>query len=304
MSGRVAAIVLVLILASFVSAIAQDNPFLSTDPKENKDALKVQYPAFLKRSFSGLRTFQRNLYEKIADLVEAVRESRNPRVILILFVISFIYGVVHAIGPGHGKSIAASYFLSQDVPLSRGLLMGGLIALLHAGSAIIVVLTVYLILRRSYLTSLENISHIVRIVSYALISLIGLLMFIVAIRDRRTGRFPIHDGSTTKVLKRRSLFSVALAVGIVPCPGAILILLFCLSLEFLATGVFLVLVMAIGMGITISAVGSTAILTRQGIFKFLPPESKTRWILSTGLRLLGSFLIFVLGALLLAGTLP
>jgi ABC-type nickel/cobalt efflux system permease component RcnA len=75
-------------------------------------------------------------------------------------------------------------------------------------------------------------------------------------------------------------------------------------MELLATGVFLVFVMAIGMGTTISAVGSTAILTRQGIFKFLPKNSKTRWILSTGLRLLGSFLIFFLGALLLAGTLP
>jgi len=302
-SGRAAAIVFVLILASFVAAFAQGNPFLSTGPKEKKDVPKVDYPTFLNRSFSGLRTFQRNLHEKMADLVEAVRESRNPSVILILFVISFIYGVVHAIGPGHGKSIAASYFLSRDVPLSRGLLMGGLMALLHAGSAIVVVLTVYLILRHSYLSSLENVSHIIRIISYALISMIGLLMFIAAIRDGRTDRSQIHDGGTMNGTKRRSLFSVALAVGIVPCPGAILILLFCLSMQLPAMGVFLVLVMAIGMGITISTVGSIAILTRKGFSKFLPENSKTRRILLTGLRLLGSFLIFFLGGIFLLGNL-
>ncbi|MEE8591157.1 MAG: hypothetical protein V3T35_07535, partial [Spirochaetia bacterium] len=136
----------------------------------------------MKKIISKPRTFQRNLYEKMADLVEAGRESRNPGAIFILIGISFFYGVVHALGPGHGKSIAASYFLSTEVPLTRGLLMGGLIALLHAGSAIIVVLTLYLVLRHSYLSSLENVNRVIRIVSHTLIASIGLFMFIAAIR--------------------------------------------------------------------------------------------------------------------------
>ena len=257
----------------------------------------------MKKIISGLRTFQRNLYEKMADLVETVQDSKKLSIIFILIGISFFYGVVHALGPGHGKSIAASYFLSTEVPLTRGLLMGGLIALLHAGSAIVVVLTLYFILRHSYLCSLENINRVIRIVSHTLIASIGLLMFIAAIRDGRKKQFPIHNGDTTKDSKRRSLFSVALAVGIVPCPGAILILLFCLSMGILTTGVFLVLVMAIGMGLTISAVGATAILARQGFSKFLPENSKTRRVLLTGLRLFGSLLIFFIGGIFLLGNL-
>ena len=306
MSGRAAAIVFAIILASFVSASAQDNPFLSAGPKEKKNVLELEYPTILKKIISGLRTFQRNLYEKMADLVETVQDSKKLSIIFILIGISFFYGVVHALGPGHGKSIAASYFLSTEVPLTRGLLMGGLIALLHAGSAIVVVLTLYFILRHSYLCSLENINRVIRIVSHTLIASIGLLMFIAAIRDGRKKQFPIHyvhNGGTTKDSKRRSLFSVALAVGIVPCPGAILILLFCLSMGILTTGVFLVLVMAIGMGLTISAVGATAILARQGFSKFLPENSKTRRVLLTGLRLFGSLLIFFIGGIFLLGNL-
>ncbi len=303
MSGRAAAIVFAMILASFVSASAQDNPFLSAGPKEKKNVLELEYPTFLKKIISKPRTFQRNLYEKMADLVEAGRESRNPGAIFILIGISFFYGVVHALGPGHGKSIAASYFLSTEVPLTRGLLMGGLIALLHAGSAIIVVLTLYLVLRHSYLSSLENVNRVIRIVSHTLIASIGLFMFIAAIRDGRKKQFPIHDSGTMNGTKRRSLFSIALAVGIVPCPGAVLILLFCLSMGILTTGVLLALVMAIGMGLTISAVGSTVILTRQGFSKFLPENSKTRRVLLTGLRLFGSLLIFFIGGIFLLGNL-
>ncbi len=303
MSGRAAAIVFAIILASFVSASAQDNPFLSAGPKEKKNVLELEYPTILKKIISGLRTFQRNLYEKMADLVETVQDSKKLSIIFILIGISFFYGVVHALGPGHGKSIAASYFLSTEVPLTRGLLMGGLIALLHAGSAIVVVLTLYFILRHSYLCSLENINRVIRIVSHTLIASIGLLMFIAAIRDGRKKQFPIHNGGTMNSTKRRSLFSVALAVGIVPCPGAILILLFCLSMGILTTGVFLVLVMAIGMGLTISAVGATAILARQGFSKFLPENSKTRRVLLTGLRLFGSLLIFFIGGIFLLGNL-
>jgi len=302
-SGRAAAIVFAIILASFVSASAQDNPFLSAGPKEKKNVLELEYPTILKKIISGLRTFQRNLYEKMADLVETVQDSKKLSIIFILIGISFFYGVVHALGPGHGKSIAASYFLSTEVPLTRGLLMGGLIALLHAGSAIVVVVTLYFILRHSYLCSLENINRVIRIVSHTLIASIGLLMFIAAIRDGRKKQFPIHNGGTMNSTKRRSLFSVALAVGIVPCPGAILILLFCLSMGILTTGVFLVLVMAIGMGLTISAVGATAILARQGFSKFLPENSKTRRVLLTGLRLFGSLLIFFIGGIFLLGNL-
>ena len=303
MSGRITAIVFVLVIASLLTASAQDNPFISTGPKAKKDTPAVDYPTFMSRSLSKLRTLQRNLYEKLAELVEAVRESRNPSVTLFLILISFLYGAVHAIGPGHGKSIAASFFLSRDVPLRTGLLMGGLIALLHAGSAIVVVLTVYLILQQAYLSSLENVSRIVRIASYSLISVIGLLMFIAAILEGRTDRFEIPHSGMIRDSKQRSLFSIALAIGIVPCPGAILILLFCLSMELLAAGVFLVLVMALGMGLTISAVGSTAILARRGISQFLLAKSNARRILLTGLRLFGSFLIFFMGALLLLGTL-
>jgi len=53
------------------------------------------------------------------------------------------------------------------------------------GITIVVVLTLYFILRHSYLCSLENINRVIRIVSHTLIASIGLLMFIAAIRDGR-----------------------------------------------------------------------------------------------------------------------
>nr|MQY77221.1 hypothetical protein [Spirochaeta sp.] len=224
-------------------------------------------------------------------------------VLFLLMGISFIYGMIHALGPGHGKFIATSYFLSRQVTLVKGLVMGTLIAILHAGSAITLVLIIYLIIRGSYLSSLEDISRIIRIVSFALIMLIGIYLVVASIYKSRRARSPIYKTGDNKNQENKNIFSVALAVGIVPCPGAVLILLFSISMEILAIGVLLTLAMAAGMAVTISAVASLAILTRQGLTCILPVNGKAARILQSGLRLSGSLLIFFIGLILLLGSL-
>jgi len=114
------------------------------------------------------------------------KEDNDPSVLFLLIGISFIYGMIHALGPGHGKFIATSYFISRQVSLAKGLVMGTLIAILHAGSAIILVLIIYLIIRGSYLSSLENISRIIRVVSFALIMLIGIYLVITSIYNLKS----------------------------------------------------------------------------------------------------------------------
>ena len=56
-----------------------------------------------------------------------------------VLLLGFVYGVVHAIGPGHGKAVVTSYFLSQDKKWRDGVIMGFEIGLSHVTSAIIFV---------------------------------------------------------------------------------------------------------------------------------------------------------------------
>jgi len=295
--------IFLLFLLGIYCGFTQGNPFLDSGPKEKRSVQPLNYPGFFQRFMVKLNDIQRELHEKMSRLTEMTREDNDLSVLFLLIGISFIYGMIHALGPGHGKFIATSYFLSRQVTLVKGLAMGSLIAILHAGSAIILVLIIYLIIRGSYLSSLEDISRIIRIVSFALIMLIGIYLVVTSIYKSRGPRSPINKNGDKEKRENKNIFSVALAVGIVPCPGAVLVLLFSLSMGILGIGVLLTLVMAAGMAVTISAVASLAILTRQGFTRIVPVNSKAARILQSGLRLSGSLLIFFIGLFLLLGSL-
>ncbi len=70
----------------------------------------------------------------------ALRATRDdPRGALGLIGISLAYGVFHAAGPGHGKAVVASYMISNEVALRRGLAIAALAALLQALVAVVLI---------------------------------------------------------------------------------------------------------------------------------------------------------------------
>ncbi len=79
-------------------------------------------------------------------LTAAIRATRDSVWgALGLVGISFAYGVFHAAGPGHGKAVVASYMISNEVALRRGLVIALLAALLQAVVAIALIGTAALI---------------------------------------------------------------------------------------------------------------------------------------------------------------
>ena len=76
------------------------------------------------------------------QLARSVREIKtgNPFVAaLALASLSFMYGVLHAVGPGHGKAVISSYVLASDRTVRRGIALSFLAALFQAFSAILLV---------------------------------------------------------------------------------------------------------------------------------------------------------------------
>ncbi|MFX8381727.1 hypothetical protein ABTL77_20215, partial [Acinetobacter baumannii] len=57
----------------------------------------------------------------------------------LILGLSFLYGVVHAAGPGHGKTVVASYLVSRRETVMRGLMIGSAISLIQAVVAIVLV---------------------------------------------------------------------------------------------------------------------------------------------------------------------
>ncbi len=97
--------------------------------------------------------------------------------------------------------------------------------------------------------------------------------------------------------------AIALTVGMVPCPGVVLVMLFCLSLNLIGLGLLLAFSVSLGMAVTISAVG---VATLAGKRLALGALERRRSLAETIKRILetaAALIIMAFGLVLLSATL-
>ena len=289
---------ILLFLFFSVSAGASDNPFIAKKPEE-KDGIKL--PAVATNVLGKIMIWQHQLNTKLTEQVKKIKDERSWNTLLPLIFISFLYGVLHAAGPGHGKVVVFSYFLSRRSDVKKGIFLGNLISLFHAVSGIVIVLTLYFIIKTTYLSPFEAISQKIKLISYSLIILIGLLLFLNTIfnitgkLNRKTG----GDDTSIESQENKGILPLALAVGMVPCPGVVIIMLFALSFNLLTIGLSMSLLMALGMATTITLAGLISIFGREGLLRVLARKERIQHLFQKGLSVFGSLLIMGLGSIFL-----
>jgi ABC-type nickel/cobalt efflux system permease component RcnA len=294
--------VIVFLVAAQSLLFAQDNPFISKKPEKSVEK-RIQYPNFIQTFMRQISVLQHKINQKITELSKQIKEKKSPKPILIILFVTFIYGMVHALGPGHGKTVTFSYFLSERAEVKKGIMVGTIIGFLHAGSALILVLILYFIIQQSFLRPIEDLSRIIKLISYALITAIGLFLLLKATialwrKEKNAGKSTYEKSVTTK-----GIIPFAIAVGIIPCTGAVIVLLFSISMGILGIGIISTLCMALGMATTISLVGVLTILAKKGVTKFIINRTKVSSILQTALSIIGALLLTLLGILLFTSTL-
>ncbi len=126
-------------------------------------------------STSGLMGWilsQQGYFEKA--LSTAVRASRSDATALPwLAGLSFIYGVLHAAGPGHGKAVLASYMVANRRALRRGIVLSFLAALLQAAVAVGLVGILSLVFRATAIGMRDG-AALIEKVSYVGVAGLGL----------------------------------------------------------------------------------------------------------------------------------
>ncbi|RUT67179.1 hypothetical protein CKG00_13000 [Morganella morganii] len=244
--------------------------------------LYSQWPSLLHTS-AGL---QKELNFEMAALIQkVVSDPLKAGGLLTLF--SFLYGLLHAVGPGHGKVILSAYIATHPAKLRHSALLSILASLLQGTVAVVLVSVVLFILNLS-VRQLNNVSQITEKASYAFIILFGSVIVIRALRRLFT-RPPVSKpqiktirvsgNKSSAVLKPVSLQSgqvqtcscghqhvmpgnkvtgnlrtqagMILAMGSRPCSGALLVLLFSSVIGVFHWGTIAVFAMALGTGITL-----------------------------------------------------
>ncbi len=288
MKRIVKTVILLVLMCGIVNIAIADNPLISGKKKRHTP----KYPAIVSYVINKITPVQYQLRKNITGLVNDLKDKKSSKTLLILICIAFMYGLIHALGPGHGKIITFSYFLSKKSSVSKGIFLGNLIAFLQVSSAILIVGIIYFIIKKTFLTTFEDIRRILQLMSYALISLMGIFLFSKYFYKHKKESGMKLDGDSSNIIP------IAVSIGVVPCPAAVIILLFSISVDMLMIGVILSLFMAAGMAFTISCVGISSIIARNNIGKIFSENENVNEKIHMYAGLIGSFFIFLIGTVL------
>jgi ABC-type nickel/cobalt efflux system permease component RcnA len=241
---------------------------------------QLPLPAFLRPIVATAAAWQTKMNAAMRAQLLAARSGASIRPALIIVLFAFLYGVAHAVGPGHGKVVVGSYFLTNRARIAQGLAMSGVAALVQAISAVVLVGLLAVLFDTSSSAILDRAADI-EIASYGAIAAIGLWMAwgILSGREHDHGHghgdadghghgHEDHSHAPTHGQPRqrqrgakswRRLLLTGAAVGLRPCSGAILVLLFSLANGIFGIGVVATFAMAAGVAIAVSTVSLAAL---------------------------------------------
>lgn len=259
--------------------------------------------SLMEQVMGWVRTVQKELTVKLNGFGMDIQADPLGSALWMFLALSFLYGIVHAVGPGHGKTVVCSYFLSNPGSFFSGALMGNVITFVHMGSAAVAVGAAYLIFSTG-MGGFAEASRALQPASYALLTLMGLFLTAKAIRDIVRGRSlvepscPAHDVDADSPAQIRRVLAVSFVTGLIPCPGAAVILAFSIGQNILWAGIGAIVAMAMGMGLTTTLFAWGAVAARTVTLKSTGKNARLfNWI-SGALSVCGAIAIALFGAAL------
>ncbi|MFW5837261.1 MAG: nickel/cobalt transporter [Desulfovibrionaceae bacterium] len=301
---RLAVAVFLLLAVGWATGASAGNPFVSGKPApapESVESAPAEAPGVLARVYAWSSGIQREIKSRLGRLAREMRREPWGAACLAFFGLCFLYGAAHALGPGHGKSVVCAYFLGRPGSLWSGLAMGCAIPFIHVGSAVAVVLAGVKLLSLAGLEFLDASEDWLMTASYAFLLVIGLALAVRAVWEMRAGG-PVRCEMPRRPEKGR-IALVSLAAGIVPCPGAAIILVFAMSLGLTAQGLAAMVFLAAGMAATTSAFAMAAVASRGAALKLSANHGRLfAWVYG-GLAVAGALVVAGFGGLMLLGRL-
>ena len=227
---------------------------------------------------------QRILNQKLGDYISAWKENKNFAVLLSILALSFLYGLVHAAGPGHRKTIIFSFYLTKESKRLEPLFTGLALAGMHGGAAIVLMM-IFKGLSGAILSHSNDAMIYMEGASFLILIILSLYGIIDAVKDINTKKDSNH--------KKLKLGAILLS-GIYPCPAAMLVLVLAVSLNLLALGIFAVIAMSVGMSIPIIASGYLAWAGRTGLFYKLKGKERIIALIGSILQIAAyGFLLYI-----------
>src|SRR5437763_14163875 len=134
------------------------------------------------------------LYGGAISELKGLAAGVEPLKLVAAMAVAAGFGMVHAFMPGHGKTVIVSYYLGRPARVLNGVATSSILVLTHVGSAIVLVLAGFLVIRRTI--GGAGRAPAFEIASSALIIAIGLWLLYRALRPHQH----VHAGTDGRVL--------------------------------------------------------------------------------------------------------
>jgi ABC-type nickel/cobalt efflux system permease component RcnA len=242
---------------------------------------------------------------KTRALIGSISGPRvDMRVAVLALLGAMLLGAVHALSPGHGKTIVGAYLIGSRGTPRHAAFLGLTVTITHTlGVFVLGFATLY----ASRFIVPERLFPILSLISAVLVLGMGILLLVQRTRAARSaswgtrgavifepvtahghthadgtmhshGGGPMHShlppGAAGEKITWRSLAALGISGGLVPCPSAMVLLLAAVALNKTAYGMLLVVAFSVGLAITLAAVGFAFLYARD---RFRSPLGGGRW---------------------------
>jgi len=204
----------------------------------------------------------------------------NASAILFAVGAAVLFGAVHALMPGHGKTVLVSYHLGQPTRPIDGFINGAILAVTHVGLAVVLVLAGFAVISRAFAYGGRTPQF--EAASGVLIVMIGAFLLWRSLSDRQ------HAASANGK-------TLALVTGLIPCPLTTFVMSYALARGMLAAGLLVSAAMAVGMIAAIGGISLAAALARNRFMALLARTERVRHGIGLALEVVGSLAVLGFG---------
>ena len=192
------------------------------------------------------------------------RPSVSGAVVVLSLLIAFGLGVLHALAPGHGKMLVASYLAGGGGTVGQAIGVGAAVSAMHTASVLGVGL---LVLWVQSAVEPERAYPWLGLTAGVVAMALGVGLLRARLRSPHThgddAHPHAHEAPAPPPLSRKGLAAIAVSGGILPSPAALLVLLAAVALHRVAFGLSLIAAFSVGLAAALVGVGLLAIRAKD-----------------------------------------
>ncbi|MDQ3099341.1 MAG: hypothetical protein M3Q44_06350 [bacterium] len=242
------------------------------------------------------------------DITKILRDKNtDSRLLLWALLISFILGGLHALTPGHGKTLVAAYLVGQHGTKKDALILSMVTTITHT-SSIYILGFISIFAARYFLP--EKIIPALETISALSIFGLGIWLFTKRWDELKIGRLNDDSPHThgTGIGKHshsingnrlgvKSLVSLGFSGGIVPCADALAIMIIAIGLNKTVLGMILIVFFSLGLAAVLVVLGILMVTSRSLFDRFTPSARIAGYF-----PIISASVIIAVGALLVLKT--